>query len=85
MATELRALHDGFVEVYMKQPSECGFSFFNGVAVPACESIASSRLWSKRAGKMPLHSATLHVNQGSHIVVVLCFDEIDSVQSPRVH
>ncbi|KAL3149683.1 hypothetical protein ABBQ38_013515 [Trebouxia sp. C0009 RCD-2024] len=48
--SELKAVHDSLVEVYMKQPADdldC-FAFFHAVIVPACESMASCRRKGKR-------------------------------------
>ena len=48
---ELKAVHDSFVEVYMKQPEEYCFAFFHDVIVPVCEKLAScSKLKGKLAG-----------------------------------
>ena len=38
---ELKAVHDSFVEVYMKQPEDYCFAFFHDVIVPVCETMAS--------------------------------------------
>lgn len=48
---ELKAVHDSFVEVYMKQPEDYCFAFFHDVIVPVCVSLAgSSKLKGKLAG-----------------------------------
>lgn len=48
---ELKAVHDSLVALYMKQPGEHCFAFFDDVIVPACEKLArSSRHRGKLAG-----------------------------------
>lgn len=48
---ELKAVHDSFVEVYMKQPEKYGTSFFHDVVVPVCVTMANrSRHKGRLAG-----------------------------------
>ncbi|KAL3146515.1 hypothetical protein ABBQ32_000765 [Trebouxia sp. C0010 RCD-2024] len=55
--SELKAVHDSFVEVYMKQPEDYCFAFFHDVIVPVCVSLAgSSKLKGKLAGCPVLQS-----------------------------
>ncbi|KAL3149695.1 hypothetical protein ABBQ38_013525 [Trebouxia sp. C0009 RCD-2024] len=55
--SELKAVHDSFLEVYMKQPEDYCFAFFHDVIVPVCVSLAgSSKLKAKLAGCPVLQS-----------------------------
>ena len=53
-AAELKALHERFVELYMKQPEDCCFSFFHQVVVPVCVKMSSSSRGRAKVAGMTL-------------------------------
>ncbi|KAL3149674.1 hypothetical protein ABBQ38_013506 [Trebouxia sp. C0009 RCD-2024] len=52
--SELKALHDSFVKVYMKQPEDYCYTFFHKVIVPACETLASCSKYKGILGGCPI-------------------------------